>query len=478
MPASLGLARGVRPILSPVLSGLMPKQIRLNAFDMNCVVHQSPGLWTHPRDRADTYNRFDYWVGLAQLLERGKFDALFLADVLGIYDVYGGGPDMALEQAIQVPVNDPLMVVPAMAYATKHLGFGVTCSLSYEHPYPFARRMSTLDHLTQGRIGWNIVTGYLNSAAKGMGQTTLPDHDTRYAIAEDYLDVVYKLWEGSWEDDAVLRDRAARRFADPGKIHRIHHDGPYFQMDAIHLCEPSPQRTPLLYQAGASTRGRAFAARHAECVFINGPSKQIIAPIVADIRARAAACGRNPAEILIFTMMTVITGRTTQAARDKLAEYRSYVSEEGALALMSGWTGLDFAKLAPDDIVQYGDHNAMTSALEGFTISDPTRKWTVREIARHAAIGGRGPVVVGSPAEIADEMQAWVAETGIDGFNLAYAVTPETFSDFVDLVVPELQRRGAYKTEYETGTLREKLYGPGRARLPAEHPAAGMRWPR
>ncbi len=452
-----------------------PKQIRLNAFDMNCVVHQSPGLWTHPRDRADSYNTFDYWVGLAQLLERGKFDALFLADVLGIYDVYGGGSEMALEQAVQVPVNDPLMVVPAMAHATTNLGFGVTCSLSYEHPYPFARRMSTLDHLTNGRIGWNIVTGYLESAAKGMGQVTQPDHDTRYEIAEDYMDVVYKLWEGSWEDGAALRDREARRFADAGKIHRIHHDGPYFQMDAIHLCEPSPQRTPLLFQAGASTRGRAFAARHAECVFINGPSPQIIAPIVADIRAKAAAYGRNPAEIRIFTMMTVITAPTTKAAQDKLAEYRGYVSEEGALALMSGWTGVDFAKLGPDDTVQYGKTNSMTSALEAFTISDPSRKWTVREIAQHAAIGGRGPVVVGSPAEVADEMQAWMAATYVDGFNLAYAVTPETFSDFVELVVPELQRRGVYKTEYAPGPLREKLYGPGRARLPAEHPAARMR---
>ena len=137
----------------------MPKQIRLNAFDMNCIGHQSPGLWTHPRDRADTYNTLGYWVDLARTLERGKFDAIFLADVLGIYDVYKGGPRTALEQAVQVPVNDPLMVIPAMAHATTHLGFGVTCALSYEHPYPFARRMSTLDHLTNGRIGWNIVTG-------------------------------------------------------------------------------------------------------------------------------------------------------------------------------------------------------------------------------------------------------------------------------------------------------------------------------
>ena len=453
----------------------MAKTIRLNAFDMNCIAHQSPGLWTHPRDRADSYNTLEYWTDLARTLERGKFDALFLADVLGIYDVYQGSPRTALEQAVQVPVNDPLMVIPAMAVVTQHLGFGVTCALSYELPYPFARRMSTLDHLTKGRVGWNIVTGYLNSAALAMGMTEQHDHDTRYEIAEEYMQAVYKLWEGSWEDDAVLRDRAGRRFANADKIHRIKHAGKYFQMEAIHLCEPSPQRTPVLYQAGASTRGRQFAAEHAECVFINGPTRRVIAPIVADIRRRAALLGRDPAEIQIFTMMTVIPGRTRAEAEEKLAEYREHVSEEGALALMSGWTGVDFSQLPLDEVVRFERNKAMTSALEAFTIADPDRAWTVREIAKHAAIGGRGPVVVGSAQEVADEMQAWVAETGIDGFNLAYAVTPETFEDVVDLVVPELQERGVYKREYAPGTLREKLYGSGRARLPSEHPAAAFR---
>ena len=453
----------------------MPKQIRLNAFDMNCVAHQSPGLWTHPRDRADSYNTLGYWTDLARILERGRFDALFLADVLGIYDVYRGSPRAGIEGAVQVPVNDPLLLVPAMALVTEHLGFGVTCTLSYEHPYPFARRMSTLDHLTQGRIGWNIVTGYLNSAAKGVGLARQEGHDTRYEIAEDYMQVVYKLWEGSWEDGAVLRDRAGGRFADPDRVHRIEHDGPYFRLSAIHLAEPSPQRTPVLYQAGASSRGRQFAAAHAECVFINGPSKRVIAPIVADIRRRAAAAGRNPAEVLIFNMMTVITDRTPQAARAKHADYMRHASAEGALTLMSGWTGVDFSKLPLDEPIRFGDHDAMTSALEAFTIADPTRTWTVREIAQHAAIGGRGPVVVGSPDEVADELQSWVAETDVDGFNLAYAVTPETFADFVDLVVPELQRRGAYKLDYAPGTLREKLYGQGRSQLPDSHPAARLR---
>jgi FMN-dependent oxidoreductase (nitrilotriacetate monooxygenase family) len=366
-------------------------------------------------------------------------------------------------------------VIPAMAYVTRDLGFGVTCALTYEHPYPFARRMSTLDHLTRGRIGWNIVTGYLDSAARGMGLSGQQGHDTRYAIAEDYMQAVYKLWEASWEDGAVLRNRRGHKFADADRIHRVIHNGDYYQLDAIHLCEPSPQRTPVLYQAGASNRGRDFAARHAECVFINGPSKKVVANIVADLRRRASALGRDPAEILIFTMMTVITAPTQAEAKDKLRDYSQYISEEGALALMSGWTGIDFSQLPPDEPIRFDEHQAMTSALEAFTIADPDRPWTVREIARHAAIGGRGPVVVGSVQQVADEFESWVAETDVDGFNLAYALTPESFADIVELVVPELQRRGLYKRHYRPGTLREKLFGAGRARLLADHPAAKVR---
>src|SRR5579862_7548174 len=314
------------------------KEIRLNAFEMNCVGHQSPGLWAHPRDRSSHYTDLDYWVGLAQTLERGRFDGIFLADVLGIYDVYGGSPDAALRHAVQVPVNDPLMLVPAMAAATEHLGFGVTCTLSYEPPYTLARRMSTLDHLTKGRAGWNIVTGYLNSAATGMGLVQQPRHEQRYEIADDYMEVMYKLWEGSWEKGAAVRDPARRVFADPEKIHRVDHRGDFYRVDAIHLCEPSPQRTPLLYQAGASNRGCEFAARHAECVFLLGPSKQVVAPRVADIRQRAARHGRNVAEVLIFTLMTVIVGRTEAEAKVKFEDYRQHISHEGALTLFSGWT--------------------------------------------------------------------------------------------------------------------------------------------
>jgi FMN-dependent oxidoreductase (nitrilotriacetate monooxygenase family) len=451
------------------------KEIRLNAFAMNCVGHQSPGLWAHPRDRAASYTDLDYWTELAKTLERGRFDGIFLADVLGIYDVYGGSPDAALRHAVQVPVNDPVLLIPAMAAVTEHLGFGVTCTLSYEPPYTLARRMSTLDHLTKGRVGWNIVTGYLNSAATGMGLAEQPRHDRRYEIADEYMQIVYRLWEESWEDGAVIRDRVHRIFADPAKIHRIDHHGQYYRVEAIHLCEPSPQRTPVLYQAGASTRGRAFAATHAECVFINGPTPQVVAPQVADLRRRAADNGRDPADILIFTLTTVITGRTEAEARAKHAEYRRYADHEAALALFSGWTGVDFSRYGPDDELRYIETEAMRSALESFTSADPSRVWTVRELAEHVAIGGRGPLLVGSPEQIADAMISWVDATDIDGFNLAYAVTPESFEDFVALVVPELQRRGVYKLDYHAGTLREKLFGAGHARLTPPHPAARYR---
>lgn len=391
--------------------------------------------------------------------------------VAHLYDVYGNNQDAALRQCAQVPVNDPVLAIPTMAYETENLGFGVTCTLSFEPAYPFARRMSTLDHLTNGRVGWNIATGYLDSAARGTGLDAQSAHDLRYEIAEEYMEVMYKLWEGSWEDGAVVRDSQARIYAWPDKVHKVHHRGKYYQVDAIHLCEPSPQRTPVLYQAGASTRGRDFAAKHAECVFVSGPTPQVLAPVVADIRRRATSYGREPREILIFALMTVITGQSEEAAQEKLAEYRKHMNHEGALALFSGWTGIDFSKYALDDPIRYLESNAAQSAVEAFTIADPSKVWTVREIAEYVGIGGPGPVVVGSPTRVADTLESWVAQTDIDGFNLAYAVTPETFTDFVELVVPELQRRGVYKTEYRKGTLREKLFGAGRSRLSGSHPA-------
>lgn len=452
----------------------MSREIRLNAFDMNCVGHQSPGLWRHPRDQSWKYKDLDYWVHLAKTLERGKFDGLFLADVLGVYDVLNGNVDAALRHSAQVPVNDPLQLVPTMAYATEHLGFGLTASLSFEHPYTFARRISTLDHLTKGRVGWNIVTSYLNSGAQNIGQANQTNHDDRYDLAEEYLEVCYKLWEGSWEEDAVVRDRESGIFTHPEKVHPIHHAGKHFTVPGIHLSEPSPQRTPVLYQAGASSRGKDFAGAHAECIFVAAPSKPVLKRYVANVREAAEKAGRDPRKILAFNLQTVILGETDAEAKKKFDDYRKYVSYEGAQALISGWTGIDFGQFAPDEPLRHRYTNAVQSAVETFTTIDPDKVWTVREMADWVGIGGFGPVFVGSPSTVADLLQEWVEDTDVDGFNLAYAVTPESFEDAVDLLVPELQKRGVYKKDYAKGTLREKLFGQG-PRLAAPHPGAAYR---
>jgi long-chain alkane monooxygenase len=448
---------------------VMPREIRLNAFDMNCVGHIQHGLWTHPRDRSSHYTDLEYWTDLARTLERGLFDGLFLADVVGVYDVFGGSADAALRNAVQVPVNDPMLLVPAMAVVTQHLGFGVTCNTSYEPPFLFARRMSTLDHLTKGRIGWNIVTGYLDSAARGMGLVAQTAHDDRYDMADDYMQVVYKLWEGSWEDGAVRRDRAAGVFTDPALVHRVTHDGRY-AMDGIHLCEPSLQRTPVLYQAGASTRGRAFAAQHAECIFVNGTSKANVASLVADVRAQA---GRP---IKAFVGATVIVGRSDAEARDKLEDYRRHASVEGGLAHFSASTGIDFDRFDLDEPIRHQQTQSNQSNVEAITTRSAD-VWTKRKLIDSMVLGSRQPPIVGSAEHVADQLQDWVAQADVDGFNLSRTVTPECVEDFVDLVVPLLQERGVYKRHYEPGTLRQKLFGPECARLPACHPAALLRRP-
>ncbi|WP_336511150.1 LLM class flavin-dependent oxidoreductase [Bhargavaea massiliensis] len=435
------------------------KRIYLNAFDMNCVGHQSPGLWKHPNDQSDTYNTIEYWVNLARLLEKGKFDGLFIADVIGLYDVYQNSREATIREATQVPVNDPAMLISAMAYATEHIGFGLTASSTFEHPYTFARRISALDHLTKGRIAWNIVTSYLESGTKNIEIGDKFEHTKRYDIADEYLEVCYKLWESSWEEGAVVRDAGRGVFTDPEKVHEIGHQGEYFSVPGIHLCEPSPQRTPVLYQAGASPRGTQFAAKHAELTFISTPSKEATATYVKTLRAESAKQGRDPESLKVLALATVIVGETEEEAQAKYEDLAQYVSYEGAMTLLSGWSGIDFSKFDPDQELQYIETNAIKSMLEGLTKASPNKKWTPRELANFAGIGGLGPVFIGTPESIADLFEEWIDDTDIDGFNLAYAITPGTFEDIVELVIPELQKRGIFKKEYGEGTLREKLFG-------------------
>jgi FMN-dependent oxidoreductase (nitrilotriacetate monooxygenase family) len=448
----------------------MKRDIRFNAFDMACVGHIQQGMWTHPRDRSAEYLSLDYWMGLARLLEEGLFDGLFLADVLGIYDVHGGNGDAAIRNAVQVPLLDPMLIVPAMAAVTRNLGFGVTCNLAWESPALMARRFSTLDHLTKGRIGWNIVTGYLDSAARAMGLDRQMAHDDRYDLADEYMEILYRLWEESWAADAVKRDRAAGIYADPARVKRITHQGRQYRLDAPHLVEPSPQRTPVLYQAGASDRGRGFAAQHAECVFLNGGPKPHVAKLVADLRARAA-----PRPIRVFVGATLIIGRTRAEAEAKFAEYRQHASIEGALVHASASLGIDLARFAPDEeLPEAGQSQAIRSNVEALRAAAP--RATKRALIDRMVLGSRQPPIVGSVEEVADELIAWMDQADVDGFNLSRTVTPECLEDVVRLLVPALQERGRYKRGYAAGTYREKLFGAGPL-LAAPHPAAGFRQP-
>lgn len=450
------------------------KQIRLNAFVMNSVGHTHQGMWRHPRDRSLDYNDIGYWTGFAQLLERGKFDGMFMADSLGVYDVFGGNHEAAVRSAVMIPKNEPALLVSAMAAVTQHLGFGITFSVMDEVPYTFARKISTLDHITKGRVGWNVVTGFLDSAAKAKGDERQMSHDERYDYAEEFMEVAYRLWEESWEEGAVLRDAASGVFADPAKVHSIRHEGKYFSLDGVHMCEPSPQRTPVIYQAGASPRGLAFAARHAESVFVTGPRVEMVAPRIRRLRAATVAAGRRPEDIVALCSVSVVTAPTDAEAEDKYADYLRYLDRTGGLVRMSGFVGQDFSQLALDEPIKAVSSNGIQSILENLTTGAPDRAWTVGDVGNTLDRGGVQFVVVGSPKTVADELERWVAEADVDGFNLVLPLKPGSIEDFVELVVPELQRRGSYKTEYAPGTLREKLFG-GAAHTPAVHPSAKLR---
>ncbi|WP_085691955.1 MULTISPECIES: LLM class flavin-dependent oxidoreductase [unclassified Pseudomonas] len=450
----------------------MAKQILLNAFNMNCIGHINHGLWTHPRDTSTQYKTLDYWTSLARLLERGLFDGLFIADIVGTYDIYGQSLDVTLKESIQLPVNDPLLLVSAMAAVTRHLGFGLTANLTYEAPYLFARRLSTLDHLSNGRVGWNIVTGYLDSAARAMGLTQQPEHDRRYDQADEYLQVLYKLLEGSWADDAVVADRQQRVYARPDKVRKVNHQGEFYKVDGYHLCEPSPQRTPVLFQAGSSQRGLAFAGNHAECVFISGQDKAATRAQVDKVRAAAQAAGRDPQAVKVFMGITVIVAATEQQAQAKHAEYLRHASAEAGVAHFAASTGIDFAAYALDEPIAFSQGNAIQSATR--QLQD--NAWTRRRLLQQHALGGRYVTLVGAPEQVAEQLIAWIDETGLDGFNLTRTVTPESFEDFIDLVIPQLQQRGRYKTAYAEGTLREKLFQADHPHLPTDHPGAAYRF--
>jgi len=444
------------------------KQILLGAFEINQVNLTSQGLWAHPEQNTYRYKELAYWIDLAQLLECGFFDFLFLADSYGYPLLKGETPDVTFEQAVEIPKNDPMLLIPALSAAAKDLNFVVTSSTSFEHPYANARRFATLDHLTQGRIAWNVVTTSSAVVSDLFGTTQAP-HDERYAIAQDFLDLSYKLFEGSWEDGAVLVDKAARLYADPRRLHPVAHNGPYFRSHGYFNSEPSPQRTPVLAQAGASATGRAFAAANAELVFVQGKDAGMLRDQVQDLRRLAVEAGRDGGSIKAVSGLSVVVAPSRAQAAERLEEYLSWIDADAARAYYTMMTGVDLAALDPD---------ASFSTVKtegGRTQVERYKNTTVREAAADFIRRGmRELIFVGTPAQVAEEIAAVVAQTGLDGFNFTPFLSPRCYRDMADLVVPELQRIGLMRTNRQSGTFRQRLFGSG-DRLPRSHPAARHR---
>lgn len=292
-----------------------------------------------------------------------------------------------------------------------------------------------------------------------------------------------RLWEGSWADDALSPDPATDTYIDPDKVRTIHHHGKYFNLDSRHIVDPSPQRTPFLFQAGTSPAGSAFAATHAEAIFVSSHSPKVLRPKIDNIRRLAKEQGRDPQSIKFFSTFTPIIGRTEEEAQEKLEEAKKYASTIGGLVLFSGWTGIDISKIPIDQDITAEDSkeaHKVRSMLDAFTTTSPdVPRWTPRVVAEKAAIGGLGPVGVGTPEKVADELERWVREADLDGFNLAYVTTPGTFEDVVDLLIPELRRRGVYpaaKADADPLTAREKVYGKGQTGLRDDHEGAKYRY--
>ena len=449
----------------------MRKRLIFNAFSMNAVSHVYHGLWRHPATRQTELNQLSTWVDLARTLERGRFDALFLADVIGVDKGHNGSWDIYLKEGIHFPANDPSVLAAALIGATNQLGLMFTSSILQAHPFDFARRVSTLDHLSGGRIGWNIVTSTSRNAAANFGFTEPVPHDERYRWADEYVEIAYKLWEGSWDDDAVLLDRDGRVYADPHRIRPIDHAGSRYRVAGPHLTTPSPQRTPVLIQAGSSRAGRAFAARNAEATFLVCLTPQAAGTAIGDIRAELVQAGRRPEDLLFFQGLSFVVGSTEEEAWRQSRAIDEYVSTDGLAAHVGRDLGIDFGLLDPNKPVADYQIEGLQGFTQFFEEANPGRKARLIDLVTAMSYNGR---IVGTPEQIADHLEAW-QDAGIDGVNVAYQTTPGSFVEFIEHVMPELRQRGLAQREYAPGTLRERLF-PGRPALLAEnHPATRFR---
>jgi FMN-dependent oxidoreductase (nitrilotriacetate monooxygenase family) len=451
-------------------SPALPAPLHFSAFVMNTTSHILQGLWRQPDAGQTNFNSLEHWVELSRILERGKFDFIFFADVVGLYGDYGGSYEKYVQSGLQIPSNDPSVIASAIAYNTTDLGIAITSSVIQEHPFNFARKISTLDHATNGRIAWNIVTSALDNAARNFGYDGLEEHDERYRWADEYVDVTYKLWEGSWDDGALLQDRARGLHGDFDKIHKINHVGKRYRVEGPHLVAPSPQRTPVLFQAGSSTAGRDFAARNAEAQFIITPGPEHARVLIDDTRRRVVAAGRKPGDLKFFQGLHFVIGSTEEEAARKEADLDDAIDLDGMVAHLSGAVGVDFGGHPLDTpLGDIGHTDGTRSIVKWVQDSVSGREATVRDLG---LLQGRNSRVVGTPEHIADELQQW-RDAGVDGINVVNATIPGSYADFVDHVIPVLQDRGLARREYRPGTTRAKLFGTDL--LDENHPAARYR---
>ncbi|MCI2264490.1 NtaA/DmoA family FMN-dependent monooxygenase [Sediminivirga luteola] len=453
----------------------MSRELIYNAFLHLTPNHHSHGYWRTQEGRVQYgYSKLEPYVDVVKTLERGLFDTLFIADVSGVYDIDKGDDSATVRAGSQFPEPDPITIVSALGLVTEHLGFAVTSNVVQSHPFQFARQLSSLDHFTDGRAAWNIVTSYLTNGFENFGYDRIVPHDERYRWAQEYVDVTYKLWEKSWEDGAVLHDPESNRFFDPERIHRIDHRGEYYSVAGPHIVEPSPQRTPVLFQAGNSQAGREFAARNAEVTFLPSYTPETARNDIGILDEESRRQGRNPSALKKIVQLSTVIGSTEDEARRKQRHLHENVDFDALLGFLSGGSGIDFTDIDPDTPlselrkrVEKGDHvrSIIRAAAEADygTEGEATFK---DYLLSHAFLPGK---FAGTPEQIADHVQRW-SDAGVDGFNVVPVTTLGWWDEWVEHVVPVLQERGLAQREYHPGTLREKLFRDG-ARIASEHRA-------
>lgn len=434
-------------------------QIHLAGYLLSPASH-FVGQWRHPLSAANFLDR-KLWESIGRTLEQGRFDLAFIPDLLGVPEK-GGTSDPLIRRGSRGVIQlEPTQALAVVAGATTHLGVGATLSSTYFPPYQLARTLGSLDHLSGGRVAWNIVTTADNAAAKNFGFDHVPEHDSRYDRADEVVDVVTRLW-ASWQDDALQLDREGGVFADPDKVHRLNHEGRWLKVRGPLTLPPTPQGRPILMQAGVSSRGRDFAARWAEAIFLIQASKESLIEVRTDIRERAKRLGRDPDGIKFIAAVQPVVGETEAVARAKQEALSNWTDPDVARALLADFLGPQAYELAADtsaDELRRILGPRGKGATEGYLLLESLGKEgaTLGQIAQRYAETHLTPQLVGTPAQIADVLEDFYTAEAVDGFVITPTTSPGSFEDFVRGVVPELQRRGLHRTEYEHSTLRGHL---------------------